>query len=73
MPAFNKVVNRGLVDKAPAQIVQATRYKGDMNLVEAAANAEQPNYEAQEAPNNNNKVIIGVVVLAVLLMISLRK
>ena len=46
MPVFNRPINKGLVDQAPARIIEATRYKGDMNLVEAAAQAAQPTGEA---------------------------
>lgn len=75
MPAFNKPVNRGIVDQAPARIVEATRYKGDMNLVEAAAQAAQPTGDAELIPERKttNYLLIGVLVVAALFIFSKKR
>jgi len=75
MPAFNRLINKGLADQAPSQIVQATRYKGDMNLVEAAAAAEQPTGEAEMIPERKptNYLLIGAAVIALLFLFSKKR
>lgn len=75
MPAFNKPVNRGIVDQAPARIVEATRYKADMNLVEAAAQAAQPTGEAELIPEKKptNYLLIGAIVVAALFLLSKKR
>lgn len=75
MPAFNKPINKGIVDQAPARIVEATRYKGDMNLVEAAAQAAQPTGEAELIPERKptNYILIGVLVVAALFLLSKKR
>jgi len=75
MRAFNKPINRGVVDQAPARIVEATRYRGDMNLVEAAAQAAQPTGEAELIPERKptNYILIGVLVVAALFLLSKKR
>lgn len=75
MPAFNRPINRGLADQAPAQIVQATRYRGDMNLVEAAEQAalQRPSdSDAEQIPvrKPNNYLLIGAAVVVLLILLK---
>lgn len=75
MPVFNRPINKGLVEQAPARIVEATRYRGDMNLVEAAAQAAQPTGEAELIPERKptNYILIGALVVAALFLFSKKR
>ena len=75
MPPFNRPINKGLVEQAPARIVEATRYRADMNLVEAAAAAEQPTGDAEMIPERKptNYLLIGAAVIALLFLFSKKR
>lgn len=75
MPPLNRPINKGLVEQAPARIVEATRYKGDMNLVEAAAQAAQPTGEAELIPEKKptNYILIGALLVVVALFMFPKK
>lgn len=75
MPAFNRPINKGIVDQAPSRIVDAPRYKADINLVEAAAQAAQPTGEAELIPERKptNYLLIGAIVVAALFLLSKKR